>query len=156
MWWMPSRFIAARRFGRRCTSNSIEDSCVVNYLYARKFPETGPFESSMTTLRALSLAALAVAALIVAAPAAHADVVWLCKPGLADNPCEIPQDTTVQEYGKPDRVLTPPTGERRIDCFYVSPTVSNQPTANATKARDPELVSIAKYQAARFSTQCRT
>src|SRR4051812_35393381 len=110
----------------------------------------------MTMLRALSAAAPAAAAFIVAAPAAHPDVVWLCKPGLADNPCEIPQDTTVQEHGQPDRVVTPPTGERRVDCFYVYPTVSNQPTANATKARDPELVSIAKYQAARFSTQCRT
>src|SRR4051812_43560324 len=95
---------------------------------------------------------LAAAALSVPA---HADVVWLCKPGLADNPCEIPQDTPVGESGNPAGVLPPPTGERGIDCFYVSPTVSNQPTPNATKARDPELVSIAKYQAARFSTQCR-
>src|SRR3954452_24955956 len=97
----------------------------------------------MTMLRTLSAAALAAAAFIVAAPAAHADVVWLCKPGLADNPREVPQDTTVQEHGQPDRVVKPPTGGRLIDCCYVYPTVSNQPTPNATKARDPELLSIA-------------
>ena len=89
-----------------------------------------------------------------AAPAA-ADVVWLCKPGAADNPCEIPQDTTIRETGKPDRVATPATGKREIDCFYVYPTVSNQLTPNADKSRDPELDSIAKYQAARFSRHCR-
>jgi DUF3089 family protein len=100
------------------------------------------------------LAAGAIAAVAGAAPA-RADVTWLCKPGIAGNPCEIGQDTTIKENGQPDKVVTPPTGERRIDCFYVYPTVSNQVTPNATKARDPELVSIAKYQAARFSTQCR-
>lgn len=96
-----------------------------------------------------------IAAMAGAAPAAQAEVVWLCKPGLADNPCEIPQDTTVQEAGKPDRVVTPPKGAREVDCFYVYPTVSNQTTPNADKSRDPELASIAKYQAARFDQQCR-
>ncbi len=96
---------------------------------------------------------IAVLALFFAAPAASADVVWLCRPGLADNPCEIPQDTTYQ--GNPDRVIRPPLGERRVDCFYVYPTVSNQTSPNADKSRDPELVSIAKYQAARFDTQCQ-
>jgi len=99
--------------------------------------------------------ALVVLLSLAAAPTAHADVVWLCKPGLAANPCEIPQDTTVREHGRPDRVETPAPGPREIDCFYVYPTVSNQRTANANKDRDPELESIAKYQAARFSTQCR-
>jgi hypothetical protein len=42
-----------------------------------------------------------------------------------------------------------------IDCFYVYPTVSNQPTKNATQTADPEVRSIATYQAQRFSTRCR-
>jgi hypothetical protein len=101
-------------------------------------------------------AALACASLLAAGSApARADVVWLCKPGAAGNPCEIPQDTTIQEAGKPDRVETPRSGPRKVDCFYVYPTVSNQTTPNATKARDPELESIAKFQAARFDQQCR-
>ncbi len=35
------------------------------------------------------------------------------------------------------------------------PTVSGQPTTNADKSIDPEQIAIARYQAARFSTQCR-
>ena len=42
-----------------------------------------------------------------------------------------------------------------VDCFYVYPTVSNQPTRLATKRADPEIRSIALYQAARFSQVCR-
>ena len=49
----------------------------------------------------------------------------------------------------------PPQERRPIDCFYVYPTVSNQLSANADKSRDPELESIAKYQAAPFSPLCR-
>ncbi len=94
----------------------------------------------------------------VAAPAAHADVVWLCQPGMADDPCEIDLDTTVRSQDGKETVTTPrrrPAARRPVDCFYVYPTVSNQPTPAATKARDPELESIAKYQAARFSSVCR-
>ena len=105
--------------------------------------------------RGALLTLLVLAALPAWAAPASAEVVWLCRPGLAENPCEIPQDTTVEEEGQPARVVTPPDGPREIDCFYVYPTVSNQLTPNATKDRDPELESIAKFQAARFSTQCR-
>jgi hypothetical protein len=101
------------------------------------------------------LLATGLALCLTLAPEARAEVVWLCEPGAAGNPCEIPQDTTVQRSGAPDRVLTPRRGPREIDCFYVYPTVSNQLSPNADKSRDPELESIAGYQAARFSQQCR-
>ena len=42
-----------------------------------------------------------------------------------------------------------------MDCFYVYPTVSDQQTPLATKAKDPEIRSIALYQAARYSQHCR-
>jgi len=106
----------------------------------------------------LSCAGLLLLLVLLAAPPASADVEWLCRPGLADDPCEIPLDTTVREPDGSERVEAPPRapqGRRPVDCFYVYPTVSNQPTPNANKDRDPELLSIAKYQAARFSTQCR-
>jgi hypothetical protein len=102
------------------------------------------------------LVGAALFAAVAGAPAdAGAEVVWLCKPGIADNPCEIPQDTTIQHQDGPDDVVTPEPGARDIDCFYVYPTVSNDATPNADKSRDPELESIAKYQAARFSLECR-
>jgi hypothetical protein len=90
------------------------------------------------------------------APAAHGEVKWLCRPGLASQPCSGDQTTRYfapdgsSRVGKPATPTKPP-----IDCFYVYPTVSNQPTPNATQTADPEVRSIAKYQAQRFSTRCR-
>ena len=103
----------------------------------------------------MGIGVVLAAALMLVPAAAQAEVVWLCKPGVADNPCEIPHDTTIQHQGEPDEVVTPQPGARDIDCFYVYPTVSNDATPNADKSRDPELESIAKYQAARFSLECR-
>ena len=58
--------------------------------------------------------------------------------------------------GKKLRVGTPKADRpAKIDCFYVYPTVSDQPTAFATRAIDPEIRSIALYQAARYSQHCR-
>src|SRR5436190_18635683 len=105
-------------------------------------------------LLAATLASLAAGSLL--ATAAHAEVKWLCRPGNADNPCQGDQTTT---YFAPDgssHVGTPVVpADAPIDCFYVYPTVSNQPTPNATQTPDPEVRSIAKYQAQRFSTRCR-
>ncbi|HEY6781147.1 MAG TPA: DUF3089 domain-containing protein, partial [Thermoleophilaceae bacterium] len=42
-----------------------------------------------------------------------------------------------------------------IDCFYVYPTVSGQPTVNATRTIDPEQRDVAQAQVARFSQVCR-
>jgi hypothetical protein len=104
----------------------------------------------------LAVVAATTAAPLLAPAGAQAEVVWLCRPGLDDDPCRIGQDATFQEPGGRQRVVTPEVDEDpRVDCFYVYPTVSNQLTPNATKARDPELKSIAKYQAARFNRHCR-
>jgi hypothetical protein len=87
---------------------------------------------------------------------ASADVGWLCRPGLASNPCQGDQTT---RYFEPDgssqveQVDVP--ANPPIDCFYVYPTVSDQPTPNAAPTPDPEVRSIAVYQAQRFSTRCR-
>lgn len=94
-----------------------------------------------------------------AASAADNDAVkWLCAPDLDDNPCEIALDTTVLEQSGTSYVVTPdrqPPEERPFDCFYVYPTVSNQLTPNATKATSGEITSIARFQAAPYSSQCR-
>lgn len=113
----------------------------------------------MTRLVAL---ATALALLALGAPpvaqAATPGVTWLCRPGQASNPCEIGMDTTDLHPGGGSSTYTAarqPSAKRPIDCFYVYPTVSNQLTPNATKKADPEITSIARFQAARFSTQCR-
>jgi hypothetical protein len=83
--------------------------------------------------------------------------VWLCKPGISDNPCAPGFGTTLvsptgQVLGmksvKPDR-------KPKIDCFYVYPTVSDDKSTNSDLSIDPEERSIALYQAARYGLHCR-
>jgi hypothetical protein len=82
--------------------------------------------------------------------------VWLCRPGLADNPCEADLATTVVSADGSSAVETAtPAEDPAIDCFYVYPTVSGQTTVNATLDIDPEVKAIAVQQASRFSQVCR-
>ena len=105
----------------------------------------------------LGSAAAAVALALAMAGSASADVKWLCGPGVERDPCRPSLSTTTYK-GWADRAgaSTPARDrDRGVDCFYVYPTVSNQQTRLATKAADPEIRSIALYQAARFSQTCR-
>ncbi len=107
-----------------------------------------------TVLLAAALAATALAA--VAAPAAHARTAWLCKPGLRADPCRSALDTArFSPTGALLGTSTPRLRKPPIDCFYVYPTVSGQQTPNATRALDPEIRSIARWQAARYASTCR-
>ena len=104
---------------------------------------------------AMTVTAMASSALGATASSAVADVVWVCKPGQTANPCRESLETTIYEPGGGSRVVDPPLpADPAIDCFYVYPTVSNQPGPNATKAIDPEIEAIVRYQAARFAQQC--
>jgi hypothetical protein len=110
-------------------------------------------------LLALSLGVIAgLAGLAAAAPGTgHARTVWLCKPGLAADPCSARLDTaSFSPAGQPLGVRAPTRSRRpRIDCFYVYPTVSDQPRVLATRRVDPEQRSIARFQAARYARDCR-
>jgi hypothetical protein len=103
------------------------------------------------------LRALLIGALILAAPAtADAKTKWLCKPGLEDNPCDMRMD--IARYSPDGQLLggdDPPRARRRIDCFYVYPTVSDQPAPVANRRIDPEIRSIVRWQAARYGRFCR-
>lgn len=84
------------------------------------------------------------------------ETVWLCRPGLPQNPCESDlAATVVQADGSQKTQRAEPAKKPSIDCFYVYPTVSAQPTVNANLSIDPELIAVAEYQAARFSQVCR-
>ena len=105
-------------------------------------------------------AALIAAVAMVFAPAAaqaKGKTVWLCKPGLANDPCRPSLKTA--KYANDGRSLgayTPKTDRKpKIDCFYIYPTVSDDKTDNADLSIDPEERSIALYQAARYSQECR-
>jgi hypothetical protein len=88
--------------------------------------------------------------------AAPSNTVWLCRPGLADNPCESDLTTTVISAGGSSTVEEATSAEDPpIDCFYVYPTVSSQQTENANLNIDPDEVTVAVTQASRFSQVCR-
>jgi hypothetical protein len=110
-----------------------------------------------TVCGGFSLLAMAVVIACFAMPsAASADVVWLCKPGMADNPCRDSLETTVVQTDGASSVDNPPLpANPPIDCFYVYPTVSEQPSQNSDKKVDPQQRAIAQYQASRFSQTCR-
>jgi len=108
--------------------------------------------------RALALAALSVAALGVGAATAStasAETTWLCRPGLASNPCLSSEETTVEFDGGARLVEhAQPATKPAIDCFYVYPTVSSQFTINANEEIAPEELAIAESQGSRFSQDC--
>ena len=107
--------------------------------------------------RLATILALVSVAVLGTAEASAAKTVWLCKPGLKANPCTPSLSTTVfSPTGEVLRVEHPRRVRRpKFDCFYVYPTVSDQPTLQANRRIDPELRSIALYQAARYSQDCR-
>jgi len=91
-----------------------------------------------------------------AGPPAPSNTVWLCRPGLADSPCESDLTTTVISADGTSTVEdAAPATDPPIDCFYVYPTVSDQKTQNANLQIDPEEKAIAVQQAARFSQVCK-
>jgi hypothetical protein len=92
---------------------------------------------------------------LIGPSAASAKTVWLCKPGKAANPCAQSLRTTYIAPDGTSTVGTPRAAKPRIDCFYVYPTVSDQPTTNADLTIDPQLNAIALFQASRFSQRCR-
>jgi len=105
------------------------------------------------------LTAALIAGSIGAATARAQDTaatVWLCKPGLASNPCTSSAKTTLLRPNGA-KVAEPPKAQAKqpIDCFYVYPTVSQQMTANANLEITPAETGVALAQASRFSSKCR-
>jgi hypothetical protein len=119
--------------------------------------------SRMAAVAAVAVLASALgAAGAVAAPGRPAQTpgasttTWLCRPGLAHDPCTLDRATTIVR-GNGGRTV-PRSATRKplpVDCFYVYPTVSRQPGDNADLTIDPEETAVAEVQASRFSSVCR-
>ena len=107
--------------------------------------------------RALFLLPVTAFVCLVAAAPAAAKTTWLCAPGQKDNACTSSLTTTLYSpANKQLRAATPKADRRKsFDCFYVYPTVSDQKTLNATRAKDAAQREIARFQAARFGQHCR-
>src|SRR4051794_299293 len=88
-------------------------------------------------------------------PVAH-PTVWLCRPGMANNPCEGGLDATDVGTGNGHTVQKfQPATDPKIDCFYVYPTLSEAKSTNAPLEPEPAAIGVARSQAARFASVCR-
>jgi hypothetical protein len=89
-------------------------------------------------------------------PRDSAGTVWLCRPGLADDPCTAAlTSTVVPRRGATRLERARPASRPAVDCFYVYPTISGQSTINANLAIGFRQREIAIAQASRFSQVCR-
>lgn len=80
---------------------------------------------------------------------------WLCRPGRSDA-CAVDQTATVvAPDGKLTRQAFVPAKNPTIDCFYVYPTVSTDPTPNSDMTADQPERRVVEQQLARFGAQCR-
>lgn len=80
---------------------------------------------------------------------------WLCRPGRADA-CAVDLSTTViAADGTTTREEWKADPEAPIDCFYVYPTVSLDPTPHSDMIPGPEERSVIQQQFARFGSVCR-
>ncbi len=81
--------------------------------------------------------------------------VWLCRPGRADA-CSSPQDATIVAVnGSLSREAFHPAKNPAIDCFYVYPTVSNEPGGNSDLTVTGAEKLVVNAQFARFAAKCR-
>ena len=98
--------------------------------------------------------ALALAGTSVAS--SGSSTVWLCRPGLANDPCTSSLATTViTASGARSIVNASPSTSTKFDCFYVYPTVSTETGPNADLQVQSNERAVAQAQASRFSTLCR-
>ncbi|TPG05846.1 DUF3089 domain-containing protein [Sphingomonas oligophenolica] len=83
------------------------------------------------------------------------DAAWLCRPSRADACAANLDVTVVRADGKQTVERFRPAAAPAFDCFYVYPTVSNDPTPNSDITAGPEEQAVATAQAARFASKCR-
>ena len=99
-------------------------------------------------------AASVVTAAIPPSPYADADK-WLCLPGREDL-CNQDMTTTVVAADGSMTIerFAEPAPDKPIDCFYVYPTISLDPTGNADWNAGPEYKRVLEQQLVRFADVC--
>ncbi len=89
-------------------------------------------------------------------PASAASTVWLCKPGMSDDPCTQSLLTTVATPTGAISIRTPrATTSTRFACFYVYGTVSQESSVNANLAIQSAEIDSAIAQGSPFSPVCQ-
>jgi DUF3089 family protein len=80
---------------------------------------------------------------------------WLCRPGRADACAADLSTTVISAGGKMMREEFAADPNAPIDCFYIYPTVSNDPGGNSDMIPGPEEKLVARTQFARFGSKCK-
>lgn len=85
---------------------------------------------------------------------------WLCRPDSPSNvhsdACDVDLTTTViAADGKLTRETWTADANPSVDCFYVYPTVSTDPTPNSDMIPDAAELNVIRQQFARFGSVCR-
>jgi Protein of unknown function (DUF3089) len=88
--------------------------------------------------------------------ASATSTVWLCKPGMPDDPCINSLATTAVTATGATSVSSPkPTTSTTFACFYVYGTVSQEPSVNADLRQGKAEITAAEEQATPFSPVCQ-
>ena len=102
---------------------------------------------------------LAAVTAVASAPADYSkDANWLCRPGRRDACSTESLDATqVDADGKLTMIpFTLARKKQKVDCFYVYPTLSNDPGGNSDLVPNDEERFVVKAQFARFGSVCKT
>jgi len=131
-----------------------------------RHPGLDPGSTFLSLLKKSWVPAFAGMTIMCAAPAAtqgpsvapdySKDSSWLCLPGRSDS-CSASLPTTAltsSGYGPASSSST--AKDPPLDCFYVYPTVSNDPGMNSDMNAGREEKLTAETQFARFASVCRT
>lgn len=87
---------------------------------------------------------------------APSPTVWLCRPGMADNPCTVASTTTVVSPTGATTVVTPtPDHPDSYACFFVYGTVSQEAAINADLSVQRPETEVAETEASPFSPVCQ-
>jgi pimeloyl-ACP methyl ester carboxylesterase len=126
----------------------------------------GPARTVAKVIAGVALGALSVSMLVSVSPAGASlrrsstsghttSTVWLCRPGLAHDPCTVkPTLTSIAANGTRSIETATPATPSGFDCFYVYPTVSSESTENANLVIQPIERDVAVLQASPFSQLC--
>jgi Protein of unknown function (DUF3089) len=134
-----------------------------------RFGPTGAIRTNLRGTLVLAIALVLVVGLVGATqnaaprsaaaattPPTSSSTVWLCRPGLSNNPCTRNLTTTiVRPNGTRIVQRAVPAKNPPIDCFYVYPTVSTESSNNSDLRIQPAEQGTAEEQASRFSQVCR-
>jgi hypothetical protein len=156
---LPSVLVVLAGLVVACSDDGNDDAATVDdtasTVEGTDVPDEGTDGTTTSAVSAPSTTAVPIEGYSseVYADAAH----WLCRPGLAENPCETGLDVTVLNDDGTTEVQPHVVAEEpAFDCFYLYPTINLGDEGNAPfdGSYGPEI-GVTRTQAGHFSSLCR-